>query len=239
MPDKIIKFMIAARTNSFATGEILSRHNNNNGFTSSGCPHCQINGISDTLMHRLNGCNQAQAFTIKRHDMIVNKLAEELRKRFPTFSVRTGASIRDDAGLSVTLPGDSAPKKPDIVAIGPARVEIVEVTCPYDSPSNGSTKMEDRYNAKLQKYETLRRHCEGIFYGRTVNLSVVVVSSLGIIHKKSMDKMKKLLDLKKGARARLERYLSNAALIGSFHCFHHTENNGNPDDDQDMNAEEH
>ena len=216
--DKIVSFQIAARTNTLITGNILARRRDYSEVNDPGCPYCHVKGAADTLSHRLNGCTASRGQQIVRHDMVVKEIITTVRKRMPSALISVGRSVRvQHRNLSITVDGHVL--KPDIVVERDNRIDIIEVTVPYDGKTTSGDQrisiLEERYRSKLSKYEGLVRHTASLSHKRTT-LTAVVVSSLGVLYQRSMQKLQKVLGCNNKEMNTLERRISIAATIGSY-----------------------
>ena len=214
--DKVITFLMAARTNTLYTGYISHLNGKDNG---PKCPYCGAKGEKDTLFHRLNNCTPAKYMYTYRHNLVAQALVKQLQVRYPESTIRQNQTVRINGFAPLTT--EEGKLKPDIIVITPKEIHIVEISCPYDTPKEeGTTALDITYNTKKNKYEELRSQCEEHF-GRKCKLYIVIVSSLGAIHKNTVTDIKKLLKIKRDNRSLkyITRRLTTAAIIGSFLTF--------------------
>jgi len=217
LSDKIISFMIAARTNEMYTGYISHLNGKKTG---PKCPHCSASGEKDTLFHRLNDCKSARAWHTYRHNLVATEIVKQARVSFPSASIRQGQTVRVHGMPDLIT--EEGRLKPDITIITPSEIKLIEISCPYDTPKdNGTTALDVTYTHKKEKYEELRRQCEAHFR-RTCKTYVVIVSSLGAIHKDTIVDLRHLFRFRKKTKSLnyLSRRISTAAIIGSFLTFH-------------------
>ena len=222
--DKVISFMIAARTNEIYTGYISYLNGKDNG---PKCPYCGAIGEKDTLFHRLNNCNNAKYMYTYRHNLVASAIIKQIQQKFPRALIRQNQTVRI-TGLP-TLTSEEGKLKPDITVILPEEIILIEISCPYDTPTDENTSALDKtYNTKKNKYEELRRQCEEL-YRRRCKLYVVIVSSLGAIHKDTIMDLKHMFRIKKDQKTLkyITRKISTAAIIGSFLTFNKIVTNRN------------
>ena len=217
LSDKVISFMIAARTNELYTGYISHLNGKKIG---PKCPHCSASGEKDTLFHRLNDCKSARAWHTYRHNLVATEIVKQAQTSFPSASIRQSQTVRIHGMPDLTT--EEGRLKPDITIITPSEIKLVEISCPYDMlKDNGTTALDITYSQKKEKYEELRRQCEEHFR-RTCKTYVVIVSSLGAIHKDTIVDLRHLFRFRKKTKSLnyLSRRISTAAIIGSFLTFH-------------------
>ena len=217
--DKVVTFCVGARANVLYTGYIHALSHNTNEVGPQ-CPHCGAYGKEDSLFHRLNDCKSARPHHTMRHNRVCDIIVKQAMTTYPNARIRQNQTVRmGDEGLPLT---DLARLKPDIVIITGRKVMIVEVSCPYDmSKDDGRTAMEHVYDQKRAKYLPLAEEV-GRHFDMECSLHVVIVSSLGVLLKKSCSELKTLFGVKKnGPRFKgLLRRISTAALIGSYLTFY-------------------
>ena len=106
--------------------------------------------------------------------------------------------------------------------------------------NNQMTVLEARYRGKVDKYQALLNKAKTLTT-KTCTLTVVVVSSLGILYPKSMKSLHQLLGGTNEEMNKLDRRISTAALIGSYNIFYNIQSKPRTleeDDLGDMSAEE-
>ena len=215
--DNIASWAIKARCNMLLTGSRCVAFNKPFNIN---CPYCLTHN-NDSISHRLNSCKCNQNDKKKRHNMVQNVIIRAASKRFKDSHITT------DHGVNVDNEQIDAPfnkLRPDIVIWNDKHIHIIEITCPYDSVSEkGVDLLDERYNEKVSKYKDLIAKCNSQ-YKRETDLTTVVVSSLGAIHKKSIKEIGKLLGCSSGKNPKklknLCKRLSLSALIGSYFIFY-------------------
>ena len=222
--DKIVSFCMAARTNCLITGNLLSRRKNQSNTNNTKCPYCGLNGEGDTLAHRLNGCRSNRHRQTSRHNLVCTEIINAARKKFPDARISAGRSVKLQHGeMTVRVNGEVL--LPDIVIERANRIDIIEVTVPYDGrTSYGNNEMsilKARFLEKAAKYKSLAEKVRNISK-KTCVLTPLVVSSLGFTYKESMSKLAAVLGLSTVEKNSTERRISTAALIGSYHVFYKT-----------------
>ena len=135
----------------------------------------------------------------------------------------------------------------DVVAYDDHMIHIIEFTCPYDHLKEGNIEaMEEAYQDKVNKYRNLITQCRSQF-NMQADLTIIVVSSLGAIYKKSIKELKKLLSLSsdrlKSKLNTLLRRMSIASCIGSYFIYYNIKfkendlHRGLDDNDDNENTE--
>ena len=218
--DNITTWIVKARTNMLINGNMCSRNHIHVHGQMPRCPYCgEVR--NDTLEHRLNSCPMNRFNMKKRHNMVQNIILKELVKKFGHRRVTIDHGVNIN-GQQVAAPYNTL--KPDIVAYDDHRIHIIEFSCPYDHlKEDGTETMEKTYQDKVNKYKDLVVHCRQQF-NMEADLSVIIVSSLGAVHSKSIKEIKKLLDLKGKSQKRkvnsLLKRMSIASCIGSFFIYY-------------------
>ena len=221
--DNIASFVIKARTNMLVTGSIAIRresntNNVNNNENIPSCPYCRT-VTSDSIAHRLNRCQYNRYEKKKRHNMIQNVILRDVQRKFGQ------ANVTIDSGVSINGTRVDAPYsslKPDIVAWDNDNIHIIEFSCPYDMiKEDGSDTMTTTYNEKKEKYHDLVEHCREKF-NMNVHLHIIIVSSLGAIHKKSINDIESLYSQSRKSKIvkTVLRRMSTLACIGSYFIFY-------------------
>ena len=109
---------------------------------------------------------------------------------------------------------------------------------------DGSDTMTTTYNEKKEKYHDLVEHCREKF-NMNVHLHVIIVSSLGAIHKKSISDIESLYNQNRKSKKvkTVLRRMSTLACIGSYFIFYrisfqeNDEHDGVIDTDNDSTEE--
>ena len=213
LSDKIVSFMIAARTNTLYNGYISHLNGKHNG---PKCPYCGASDEHDTLFHRLNNCTPAKYMYTYRHDLVAEAIRKQAELSYQGATILLNKTIRVPGMPVLTTP--EASLRPDVTIITEKEIHIVEISCPYDMPKDdGTTALDYTYHTKKEKYEELRKQCEQR-YRRKCKTYVVIVSSLGAVHKDTITDLRHLFRFRKNTKSLnyLTRRISTAALIGSF-----------------------
>ena len=215
--DNIASWIIKARCNLLITGALALKIK---GMTTNTprCPYCGTLG-DDTLAHRLNGCKNNKAEQTKRHNNLQNIILGYMIERLgKNLNYRTNKTLNID-GKQVK---ESLRKlKPDIVTWDKNRIILVEFSCPYANVGRDGNTLDNVYNQKNQKYKELVEECKKV-YKRKVSIYPIIVSSLGAIHKKSIEDIKKLLHIAPKETKLINtilRRLSLTACIGSYFIY--------------------
>ena len=162
--------------------------------------------------------------------MVAKEIKLAMQKKFKDAIIKENCTVRIQ-GMP-NLDGDLSRLKPDIVSITGNNIDLVEISCPYDmrKEDTGLTVLETVYQEKRNKYSPLRSKCEELFH-RRCRLTVIIVSSLGTVYKKSISELSSLLNSigRQGKLTqqikKLSRRISVAALIGSYITFHNIQTN--------------
>ena len=183
------------------------------------CPYCNALG-DDTLAHRINGCKQNMQWQTRRHNNIQNIILGYMKERLDK-------NMNHRTNITVNLEGkhleDNNVKdlKPDIVSWDKNGIILVEFNCVYANTGRDGNKLDNAYENKTKKYDDLVKACKKL-YKRKVTLYVIIVSSLGAIHKKSQQDIKNLLRIAPKETklcSTIFRRLSLTACIGSYFIF--------------------
>ena len=89
---------------------------------------------------------------------------------------------------------------------------------------SNTTVLEKTYRDKAKKYEGFREEYQRTF-NRQCRLTIVIVSSLGAVLKRSQDELNTLMKYKKKSKKdtkMIARRISTAAVIGSYLTFYNT-----------------
>lgn len=217
--DAFIKFAIRARTNTLPTDEFKEIIE---GRQHTGCRFCR-SAYNRSIQHILNGCPINRRLIMDRHDSIVNLLAEALR-------TEEHAYVAKDARIFAVELQQNRRLKPDLQfwnAEG-TKVLLIEVNSPYAKSWEAQDSLQEKYEAKQEKYRDLVRELQD--KGIRVKLVVVVVSSLGAVYKESEEEVKRLIPNRKKAN-QLCRKLSTTALYGSAKIWWENARKGRQEDE--------
>lgn len=198
--DQLVKFVSKGRLQLLETNAVCNTYFPN---TYTRC--CSLCGFyTDTNSHALNGCRRLKGLYTERHDRCVELVKRELMK-----SVVTEYCLVFD-NQTVNFDGFSSDirSKPDLCIVDHRNsvAFIVEVSNPFDS------FIEQCYQHKFDKYMPLCLSLNDA--GFTTKVIVLVIGSLGIVHKKVVPGLS-ILGLSKRQSKSLARYLSISVMIGS------------------------
>ena len=242
--DNIVRWIVKARTNMLINGNMVARNSINVHGAAICCPYCGTRS-QDTVNHRLNSCERNKLQKKTRHNMVQRVILEELTRKFGQNKVTIDKGVNIN-GQQVAPPFNRL--RPDIVVTDEKTIHIVEFTVPYDHlKEDKSEAMVSAYQQKVDKYRDLVIQCRTQF-NMKVDLTIVVVSSLGAILKKSIKEVKKLLGLNikahKAKTNRILRRMSMAACIGSYFIYYNIkfrendQHKGLNDNESDMSEKE-
>ena len=108
------------------------------------------------MSHVLNSCKQFRNNYSKRHDKLVDKIAQELKSYWAeSYNNKPVHSSFSQLDCHLTL----RRLKPDIVLKSNKRVIIIEVACPYDLNMEESfvAKFQSTKLSEMQKFSITRR----------------------------------------------------------------------------------
>lgn len=201
--DSFVRFAIKARTNTLPTKEFVEIMRGRNH---TGCSRCHKQ-VNESLQHILNGCPANRRMIMDRHDSIVKYIADNVKKK-------RGDYVALDSQVNQVDIVENRNMKPDIQIWNSDRskVLLIEVNSPYAKKWEGRDSLEEKYNIKRDKYEDLVKELEA--RGVETKLSVIVVSSLGVLYKESEREIYGLITDKRKAR-RVCRVVSSLAILGS------------------------
>ena len=211
MADNITRFMIAGRC------DLLPTPNNIATWTGAEKPMCTCGKREHapiTLKHILNDCGYYVSLYMERHNRVMEVIREVITNRDDV------EILAEDSQADVELR-----LKPDLVIRNPEHIVIVDATCPYGGSILQQTEegqlikrgrnLEKAFALKMEKYEPLRRALMSR-YGSPVEILPIVVSSLGIIYKRTITEIKRILKVPKKKMAKMLRRLSRTAIEGSY-----------------------
>ena len=224
MNDTIRSWIVKARCNLLFTGKKAIKYSNQPIQNCPKCPYCWTTE-EDTIMHRLNGCKSNLQAQTKRHNSVQNVIIDFVKDRRKDLTFKINSSVMID---NVQLSEEYRRLKPDITLWNDNELYIVEISCPYgnmtkDDEGNEINSLDKVYKQKVEKYANLVNECREKFDRRT-KLIIVIVSSLGAIHKRSIAGIKKLLRLKKNKKKGILnialRRMSIVSCISSYFIYH-------------------
>ena len=223
MSDKMVKFVLKGRLNLLPTGELLDKRNPN--APQHVCPKCHDATHKDSLMHRLNGCRATMNQMTVRHNAVQKVIKDEISNKYRV-PVKSNCTVRIG---NRTLPQRSAVLKPDLWFEYNNEVQLVEFTVPYgdmttDTQGNRISSLKSKYNEKVSKYSDLLLDIKNTF-NKEAKLTVIVVSSLGVIPNKTTKAIQDLLQLSKKNLQRVVRRIVYEAIRGSYLLFYDIINN--------------
>ena len=128
------------------------------------------------MSHLLNGCKKFSNNYSKRHDCVVEKIAEEL--------TTSGTEIYVNEVFNTTFPefkGDqyATTRKLDIVIKTGNNILIIDVAWQYDLYIENTSKHKISYHQCLKKILTEARF--------EANVEGIIIGSLGTVHKKALN----------------------------------------------------
>ena len=166
--DILVKFCLKARLNILPTEYTKFLWNKEND------PLCKLCKMKREYMsHVLNGCNVLNNFYSRRHDRLVNKLADELKLIIQSKSIfvnKLCESVFPHLKEELVKVGH---RKPDILVFSNDICYIVEITVCYD------TYFEHSYTGKIERYGMLLNCLSQ--HGIEAKLLVMCFGSLGCI----------------------------------------------------------
>ena len=223
MSDKMVKFVLKGRLNQLPTGELLDKQTPNG--PRHVCQKCNDANLTDSLMHRLNGCRSTRNTMTVRHNAVQNIIHKAITNKYRV-PVKINSTVKFG---NQTLPERSALLKPDIWFEHNNEVQIVEFTVPYgdqtQTPQGGRmSSLTKKYNEKSSKYANLLQDIRDT-YRKEAHLTVIVVSSLGVIPSKTIKAIQNLLHLSKKNLQSIVRRIVYEAIRGSYLLFYNINQN--------------
>ena len=203
--DTLIIFCLKARLNILPTNFTKHIWNRQNVAT---CPFC--NHITESMAHLLNGCQPTfKNFYSRRHDRIVDKLADELKNIDPEYE------LFNNKCMDTILPELSRDlsqlihRKPDLIYINKAKrlCTIIEVTVCYD------LYFHYAYESKIVRYMPLKELLQT--KGYRVNLKVLCFGSLGCVTSETSRYVNELFAYNKEHSKRFLKWCSISNIIGA------------------------
>lgn len=179
---------------------------------------CSLCGRKETVLHVLNGCpimlNQGR-YTY-RHNLV---LAHILKQLSEMYSSEQDCKIYSDIeGKHATGGGTIPPdilvtnEKPDIVITKPGKIELIELSIPFE------TNIQIRHNFKCDKYALLERDLKNC--GLEVSLHAVEVGSRGYISPDNKHRLKEIFShFNERQLKHLNQDLAQKAITASFAIF--------------------
>jgi hypothetical protein len=118
--------------------------------------------------------------------------------------------------------------------------KIIEFSCPYGCISHDRDTLEKTYETKRAKYEELARTLSTLRQEK-VRVMAIIVSSMGAVYGSSMKDLQKILRCNNKEMKKLERKMSETAILGSLEIWRDNAmqiKRGNRDDANGLIAEE-
>jgi hypothetical protein len=203
--DDIIKFTLKSRLQLLECNSLLHKYYPN--VYPKKCRLC--NNPYDTVSHIMNGCMLFKNNYIARHDRIVAHIRGEIMKIHPQVNIFSDQPLTGDMLGVQTDFQYIQHRKPDLFMCDRRTMKafIIEISCPFDAFINTS------YHTKFQYYKPLHEHIN-LDTGYTCKTIVIIVGSLGSIHKKLTSGLKMIGFTNKRSKV-IAKYLSISAAIGS------------------------
>ena len=176
--------------------------------------HCQICKFpSDTISHILNTCPHFKNDYQRRHnrivDLIFDKIKFAVKDKSETIEIYKDSFIKPNLFYSDLENFINPHNRPDIFTIDQElkHVTITEVSVPFDA------HLDKCNNEKFNKYSPLGRELDELGY--SVTIVVLIIGSLGHVHKRFVSGLK-LAGLNQTNAKFLAKYCSISAIIGSY-----------------------
>lgn len=223
MSDKMVKFVLKGRLNQLPTGELLDKQTPNG--PRHRCPTCNDNDQVDSLRHRLNSCLARRNEMTLRHNAVQNVIKKAIETKLG-IPVKNNSTVKIG---NVTLPPRSAQLKPDLWFIKDNTVQLVEFTIPYGDTSqteqgNTISSLTKKHDEKVRKYSNLLQDIKDT-YNKEAHLTVIVVSSLGVIPSRTIRAIQNLLHLSNRNLQKIVRRIVFEAIRGSYLLFYNIKQN--------------
>jgi hypothetical protein len=170
-----------------------------------------------TLAHILNKCTRNFRLMTERHNQVAKVVREAVIKY-------VGQDLRSDITENQPIQEEGlaqhlAAKRPDMFFERQTRrgkvLEILEFSCPYGYISHDQATLETVYTQKTAKYQELATELRRLRH-QMVNVTAVIVSSMGAIYPQSLKLLKGILECSDRETSRLGKRMSDAAIKGSW-----------------------
>ena len=211
LPRGVLAFAARATSNSLPSPDNLARWKK---VVSPRCPLCDK--VPCTLFHLLSNCPTSlqQGRYDYRHDSILNYLYSIIRK-MRREQVEVYCDLEGSRVNGVTIPPNIliTASKPDLVLVDrsatPTRVDLVELTVPWDSGADGARMRKELRYATL--VEDIREK------GLQCHHTTLEIGARGLITPRNRSNIAWLCSLaREGKVKRVTSTLSKLALLGSY-----------------------
>ena len=205
--DKLVRFCLKARLNILPTEYTKFIWDKNNA------PICRLcRAKPEYISHVVNGCSEFKNFYSRRHDRIVDKIADEVKSKYHPSGVYVNKMLETIFPHLHDQLKEIVHRKPDIVIKTDGIYYVLEVTVCYD------TYFEYAYAEKVKRYndvlQCLNRN------GIQTKLLVMCFGSLGCI-KSDVRNNLCFLKLDAGDIKCLLAWISISCIIGSNYIWRH------------------
>jgi hypothetical protein len=215
--DAYFRFMVVGRADCLPTPANLQQwFNKGQPPERKQCKKCGMERKS-TLAHLLNECPPNYPLMTQRHNRVA-KVVREAVLKFVAGDLKS--DIHENTAIQVDgLPEGLRALRPDIVferdGRGRRMMEILEFSCPYGHMSRGRDTLAAVYEAKKSKYTELATAIRERTQ-RPVNVTAVIVSSMGAVHPQTLKDLRAILQCGSRDLQMLGRRMSDAAIAGSL-----------------------
>ena len=205
--DILVKFCMKARLNILPTEYTKYLWNRDND------PICRLcKKKREYMCHVLNGCDALNNFYSRRHDRIVDKLADELKLIIQPSSIHVNKLCESVfPALKEKLQGIQH-RKPDILVMLNNRWYVIELTVCYD------TYFDFAYDGKVERYGDLLQCLNS--NGVVAELLVMCFGSLGCIRVGVHNNLRKLGFVPSDIKSFLS-WASLSCIIGANYVWRH------------------
>ena len=211
LPRGVLAFAARSTSNSLPSPDNLARWKK---IVSPRCPLCDK--VPCTLFHLLSNCSTSlqQGRYDYRHDSILNYLYSIMRK-MRREQVEVYCDLMGSRVNGVTIPPDilTTSSKPDLVLVdrsaNPIRVDLVELTVPWDSGAEGARlRKEVRYASLVEDIREKGLQCHH---------TTLEIGARGLINPRNRGNISWLCSLARERKIkRVTSNLSKLALLGSY-----------------------
>jgi hypothetical protein len=211
--DAFFRFRVAARADILPTPANIQQWYNQ---PRTGCARCEAES-KPTLAHILNSCRVNLTDMTRRHNKVmdvVRRAIQDVMGERVLSNIGENIAIREER-----LTEEVRSLRPDMSFIAETFsltfTVLIDISCPYGRIAYRKNTLEKVYVDKMEKYRRLADEIRAI-RRMPVEIIPIIVSSLGAVHKRSIEALESLLRCDDKKLKKIARRLSEAALAGSL-----------------------
>ena len=208
LSDDIRSFVVRSRLQLLQCNSLMHTYFN----TSKECTQCGF--FTETVSHIMNGCREMKNMYQKRHNRVVDMLHSKI---CATKTISENVKVIKDSVITPVMFDEQASRqhfmcpatRPDIVLINhdEKTALIIEFSSPFDS------FLGKCYDEKFSKYFPLTIELNEL--GFTTKVIVLIIGSLGFVHKRFIPGLK-IIGFNKTDCKFMAKYYATSVIIGSF-----------------------